>query len=129
MPTTPSREVLGLLMQRDRLFAKRGPNARGKHFLEMQICVAIKAVGHRQELIVIGHSRGWPAEIQWRNLPSRILNMHQTLNLMILDRESHPSSVVYNKLLSALEVGGGNLKTLSSSPLGPGMLYKLKRPG
>ena len=102
MPQTPSKSILDLLIQKNRLTRKSGTHAKGHHWIDLQICDAIRVQTSEPDLLALGHARDWPNPIDWESVRDRIISFTDDIRDLLHRPEVLITSVTWTAFMETI---------------------------
>ncbi|KAJ7891734.1 hypothetical protein B0H13DRAFT_1887051 [Mycena leptocephala] len=81
---TPKRQVAKLESKHEALIDGQGSNARGRSFIELEICGAITTERRRSSVLELGNRRRWPNKIDPYDIRDRIFSKPLDMNILNL---------------------------------------------
>jgi len=107
MPQNPSKSILDLIIQKSTLTRESSANAKGHHWINLQICDAIRVQMSEPDLLALGHARHWPNPIDWESVPGRILLFSDDIRDLLYRPEVLIASVTWTAFM---EIISGDLR-------------------
>ncbi|KAJ7688853.1 hypothetical protein B0H17DRAFT_1135391 [Mycena rosella] len=108
LPTELVPQILSLFTRRAELISKGGPKAgttniqKGLSLVEAEICLAIKQERRRDAVLLKGTSRGWLQNIDWSDVRSRIFDMREDVEDLVLSSKSLQDSPIWADFLLSI---------------------------
>jgi hypothetical protein len=112
MPQNPSKSILDLLIQKNTLTKKSGASAKGHHWINLQICDAIRVQMSEPDLLALGCARHWPNPIDWKSIRNRILSFSDDLRDLLHRPEFLITSVTWTAFMETIS---GDLRAFISA--------------
>ena len=112
MPQNPSKSILDLLIQKNRLTRKSGANAKGHHWIDLQICDAIRVQTSEPDLLALGRARDWPNPMDWESVRDRIISFSDDIRDLLHRPEVLITSVTWTAFMETIS---GDLRAFISA--------------
>ncbi|KAJ7166234.1 hypothetical protein C8R46DRAFT_1192613 [Mycena filopes] len=100
LPEQPNDRILSLFQRLKDLKAEVGRTGRGVAWLKLELCGAITEENKREDYLQLGAENGWPLEIDYDSVFSRILDLEEPILEMIKDRTILEDSVTWKLFLA-----------------------------
>ncbi|KAJ7028200.1 hypothetical protein C8F04DRAFT_1237718 [Mycena alexandri] len=102
LPPKPIPSVLALFNKLQTLESSDGPNAKGSHLIQLQICLAITREKRREPLARLGDTRRWPTAFDYNDLSHRIFALKPEMESLITSSYKLDLSPFWDDFLLAI---------------------------